>query len=104
MLKESSLFEQLTNRAMEAATQGKWASVAHFYDCRAKAGSFQGIPRDVAKKLMQIDRWIMTRIREVQALTQQQLVEAQQHRRQLEGLKRQWASQSPTQAQYRLSV
>ncbi len=104
MLAENSLFEQLTNKAMEAAVQGKWDTVAQFYDRRAKAGSFDTIPRDVAKKLMQIDQWIMIRIREVQTLTLQQLEEAQQHRRQLEGVNRQWASQSPGQAQYRLSV
>ncbi len=97
-------FEQLTNMAMEEATQGKWDSVAKFYEQRASAGSLEAIPRDIAKKLIQSDQWIMSRIREVQTLTQQQLREAQQHRRQLEGVKRQWASQHPGQPQYRLSV
>ncbi len=99
-----NVFEQLTSMAMEAATQGKWDSVARFYDRRARAGSLDTVPRNVAKKLLQYDQWIMTRIREVQTLTQQQLGEAQQHRRRLEGLKRQWAGQNPVQARHRLSI
>ena len=99
-----NVFEQLTNMAMEAATQGKWDSVAWFYDRRASAGSLDTVPRDVAKKLMQYDQWIMNRIREVQALTQQQLGETQQHRRRLEGLKRQWAGKNLVQARHRLSI
>ncbi len=101
---KEAIFEQLTNKAMEAAIQGKWASVAQFYDRRARTGLFETIPRDVAHKLMKVDQWIMTRIQEVQALTQQQLEEAQQHRRQLEGLKRQWAGHHLVQASHRLSV
>ncbi|MDH3769446.1 MAG: hypothetical protein OET79_00460 [Nitrospirota bacterium] len=99
-----NVFEQLTSMAMEAATQGKWDSVAQFYDRRARAGSLDTVPRDVAKKLMQCDQWIMTRIREVQTLTQQQLGEAQHYRRRLEGLKRQWAGQNLVQARHRLSI
>lgn len=99
-----NVFEQLTNMAMEAATQGKWDSVAQLYDRRTRAGSLHTVPRDVAKKLMQYDQWIMTRIREVQTLTLQQLGEAQQHRRRLEGLKRQWVTHQPAQAQHRLSI
>ena len=99
-----TVFEQLTSRAMEAATQGKWNSVAQFYDRRARAGSLDTVSQDVAKKLMQYDQWIVTRIREVQILTQQQLGEAQQHRRRLEGLKRQWAGQNLVQARHRLSI
>ena len=49
---EITIFEQLTTKAMEAATQGKWASVAHFYDRRANAGSLEALPRNVAKKLI----------------------------------------------------
>lgn len=101
---EITIFEQLTNKAMEAATQGKWDAVAHFYDRRANAGSLEALPRDVAKKLMHIDQWIITRIRDVQTLIQDQLGEAQQHRRRLEGLKRQWGSQSPVHASHRFSV
>ena len=99
-----TVFERLTSMAMEAAIQGKWGSVAQFYDRRARVGSLDTVPRDVAKKLMQYDQWIMTRIREVQTLTQQQLGEAQQHRRRLEGLKRQWAGQNLVQARHRLSI
>ena len=99
-----TVFEQLTNMAMEAAIQGKWGSVAQLYDRRAHAGSLDTVSRDVAKKLMQYDQWIMTRIREVQTLAQQQLGETQQYRRKLEGLKRQWAGQSLVQARHRLSI
>ncbi len=101
---KESKFEQLTNMAMEAATQGKWDSVAYFYEQRAHAGSFEAIPADVAKKLMHIDQWIINRIRDVQTLIQDQLGEAQQYRRRLEGLKRQWGSQSPVQGSHRFSV
>lgn len=99
-----NVFEQLTRMAMEAATQGKWDSVAQIYDRRASVGSLDTIPKDVVKKLMQNDKWIMNRIREVQALTQQQLGEVQQYRRRLEGLKRQWAGQNLVQARHRLSI
>ena len=99
-----NVFEQLTSMAMEAAIQGKWDSVAQFYDRRARVGSLDTVPRNVAKKLMQYDQWIMSRIREVQTLTQQQLGEVQQHRRRLDGLKRQWANHSPVQARHRLSI
>ena len=98
------LLEQLTNQAMEAATQGRWDSVAHFYDRRARTGLLDNASRDVAKKLMHRDQWIMTRIREVQALTEQRLGEAQDHRRKLASLKRQWAGQSLVQARHRLSI
>jgi hypothetical protein len=98
------VFEELTNMAMEAAAQGKWDSVAQFYDRRARAGTLDIVSRPVAEKIMQCDQWIMTRIREVQILTQQQLDEAQQHRRRLEGLKRQWAGQNLVQARHRLSI
>lgn len=98
------VFEELTSMAMEAAAQGKWDSVAQFYDRRARAGTLDTVSRSVAEKLMQCDQWIMTRIREVQILTQQQLDEAQQHRRKLKGIKRQWAGQNLVQARHRLSI
>ncbi len=101
---EKTLFEQLTNKAMEAAIQGKWDSVAHFYDRRAKAGSLEAVPRDVARLLIKSDEWIITRIRDVQTLIHDQLGESQEHRRRLDGLKRQWGSQSPVQTSHRLSV
>ena len=104
VIEEEKIFEELTSMAMEAAAQGKWDSVAQFYDRRARAGSFDVVSREVAKKLFQCDEWIMARIREVQILTQQQLGEAQQHRRKLEGLKRQWAGQNLVQSRHRLSI
>ena len=102
--KEDNVFEQITKMAIEAAIQGKWGTVAQYYEQRARAGSFDTIPVDVAKKLMQADQWIMSRIREVQVLTQQQIGAAQQNRRELEGVKRQWAGQTLGQARYRLSI
>ena len=94
----------LTDMALEAARLGKWESVAEVYDRRARIGALDSIPREVAMKLMQYDQWIMTRIREVQSLVQHQLREAEQHRRSLEGLKRQWVTTQPAQAQHRLSI
>ncbi len=98
------ILEQLTQNAKEAAAQGAWDSVAQFYDSRARAGSLDKVSRDVADTLMQYDQWVMTRIREVQTLIQQQLEEAQQHRRKLQGVKRQWVGQNPAQARHRLSI
>ena len=101
---EEHCLTQLTHKAMEAAAQGKWDSVAQIYDRRAHAGSLSNVSEGIAKKLIQSDEWIMTRIREVQTLTQQQLGDVQQQRRSLEGLKRQWASHGLTQARHRLSI
>jgi len=101
---EANAFEQLTSMAMEAAKQGKWDSVAQFYDRRARVGTFDTLPKDIVKKLIQCDQWIITRIREVQALTKQQLGEAQKHRRRLLGLKRQWAGQNLEQSRHLLSI
>jgi len=101
---EEDALEQLTSMAMEAATQGKWDFVAQFYDRRARIGTLGSVSKEVAIKLMQYDQWIMARILEVQTLVQQQLGEAQQHRRSLEGLKRQWVTHQPVQAQHRLSI
>lgn len=50
------------------------------------------------------DQWMMTRIREVQALTQQHLEEAQDHRRRLETLKRQWVGKNAVESRHRLSI
>lgn len=96
--------ERLTQKAKEAAEQGQWGTVAQFYASRARAGSLDKVSRDVAETLMQYDQWVMARIREVQSLIQQQLGEAQQHRRKLDGVKRQWASQNLVQARHRLSI
>lgn len=104
MDEKERMLEQLTNLAMEAATQGRWDSVAQLYDRRAQTGFLGNVSQDVANKLVQLDRWIMARIREVQALAKQQLGESQQHLRQLEGLKRRWAGQDLSQTRHRLSI
>ncbi len=104
MDEKERVLEQLTGKAMEAATQGKWDSVAQFYDRRAQTGFLTHVSQEFANKLMQVDIWVITRIREVQTLTQQLLEEAQQHRRKLDGVKRQWAGQNLVQAQHRLSI
>jgi len=101
---EEELVEQLTRKAFEAAAQGKWSDVVQLYDQRARAGLLEGISPDVAKQLIKYDQWMIVRIREVQALTQQNLGETQEHRRQLEALKRQWVDHSTVQDQHRLSI
>ena len=101
---DNGLLEQLTREAFDAAMQGKWDHVAQFYDRRARSGLLEGVSSSVAKKLLQYDQWIMTRIREVQALTQQQIGEAQDHRRRLETLKRQWIGSNNFQIRHRLSI
>ncbi len=104
MDEKERVLEQLTSMAMEAATQGRWHSVTQLYDRRAQTGFLGNVSQDVANKLIHIDQWIMNRIREVQTLAQQQLGESQQHRRRLEGLKRQWAGQDLDQTRHRLSI
>ncbi|MEX0830884.1 MAG: hypothetical protein WD032_11630 [Nitrospirales bacterium] len=104
LIEEEGVLERLTGMAMEAATQGKWDSVSQLYDRRARIGGLGSVSQKVATKLIQHDQWILTRIREVQTLIQHQLREAQQHRRSLEGLKRQWVTHQPPQIQYRLTI
>ena len=105
MTETEKLYEHLTQKAMEAAAEGKWGQVVQCYDQRMSAGLQEKISPNVAKKLMPKDQWLMTRIREVQALTQQHLEEAQYHRRRLSGFKRQWVGDHTTvQARHRLSI
>ena len=101
---DENSFELLTCLAMEAAIQGKWDSVAQLYDRRAKVGDLHSVSHEVATKLLQYDQWIMTRIQDVKILVQHELRETQQHRRSLEGLKRQWVPLQPDHALHRLSI
>jgi tRNA A37 N6-isopentenylltransferase MiaA len=98
------LLEHLTQEAMDAATEGKWDQVAQFYERRASGELLQNVSPDVARKLIPYDQWMMTRIREVQALTQQHLNEAQDHRRRLETLKRQWIGNQAVQGRHLMSI
>ncbi|MDH5562925.1 MAG: hypothetical protein OEY91_04780 [Nitrospirota bacterium] len=104
MTHEEELLEQLTRKAFEAAGQGKWNDVIQLYEQRIRAGFPEGLSPDVAKQLITYDQWMVTRIREVQALTQQDLVETRGHRRQLELLNRQWVDQHTIHPQHRLSI
>ena len=104
MTEGEKLFGELTRKAIKAASAGQWSDVIQLYDQRAQAGLLDGLSPQVAKQLMQYDQWMITRIQEVQALTQQHIGEAQDHRRKLEALKRQWASHTPPQARHRLSI
>ena len=104
MTEREKLLGQLTHKAFQAASHGKWSEVIQLYDQRARAGLLENVSPHVAKQLMKYDQWMMTRIQEVQALTQQHLGEAQDHRRKLESVKRQWAGPNTVQARHRLSV
>lgn len=104
MTEGEKLLGQLTHEAFQAASHGKWSEVVQLYDRRARAGLLENVSPHVAKQLMKYDQWMMTRIQEVQALTQQHLGEAQDHRRKLESIKRQWAGPNTVQARHRLSV
>ena len=99
-----SAVERLTREAIDAATEGKWEQVAQLYEHRASSGILEKVSPDLAKKLIPLDRWMMARIREVQALTQLHLEEAQDHRRRLETLKRQWIGSNNFQIRHRLSI
>ncbi len=98
------LLEQLTRKAFESAMHGKWSEVIQLYDRRTRTGLLETISPNVAKRLMKYDQWMMTRIQEVQALTRKHLGQAQEHRRRLESLKRQWVGPNTVQAQHRLSI
>ncbi len=98
------LLEQWTREAVDAAKHGRWDQVVQLYDRRKKSGILEKVSSKVAQKLIPYDRWMMTRIREVQALTQQHLGEAQNHRRKLEALKRRWVGNTDLQVRYRLSI
>ena len=104
MTEGEKLLEQLTRKAFESAVHGKWSDVLRLYDQRACAGWLDDVSPDVAKQLMKYDQWVMTRIQEVQGLTQQHLGEAQDHRRKLESLKRQWVGSNTGQARHLLSI
>jgi hypothetical protein len=104
MTEREKNLEQLTRKAFRAASDGKWSEVIQFYDQRGRTGWLDDVSPDVAKQLMKYDRWMMTRVQEVQALTQQHLGEAQDHRRRLESLKRQWVGPNTGQARHRLSI
>jgi len=101
---DNGLLEQLTREAVDAASEGKWDQVAQLYEHRTRSGLLEKVSPDLAKKLLPSDQWIMSRIREVQALTQQQLREAQDHRRKFETLKRQWVGSNTVQTRHRSSV
>ena len=96
--------DQLTRKACKAASLGNWSEVIQLYDQRACAGWLDDVSPHVAGQLMKFDQWVMTRIQEVQALTLQQLGEAQDSRRKLESVKRQWVGQNADQTQHRLSI
>jgi hypothetical protein len=104
MTEVEKLFEQLTRKAYKAACAGQWSDVIQLYAQRAQAGFPGDLSPDVAKQFTQYDQWMITRIQEVQALTQQQIGEVQDHRRKLETFKRQWSTHAPDQARHRLSI
>ncbi len=104
VLESDQVVEALTQKAVTAAETGQWDQVVKFYEERENSGHLAKVSPEVAKKLIKCDQWVMTRIREVQALTKQALGEAQEHRRRLEGVKRQWLSQQTTQTHHRLSI
>ncbi len=98
------LLQHMTREAVDAAIHGMWDKVAEIYDRRASSGLLEGASAEIVKKIIQDDQWVMTRIREVQALTQQNLEVAQNHRRHLETLKRQWVGRGTSQAFHRVSI
>ena len=98
------LLEQLTREALEAAKEGKWDQVANLYDRRASGGQLEQASPEIARKLVKWDQWLIARTREVQAATQQNLVEVQDRRRKLDILKRQWGGTASVQARHLLSV
>ncbi len=101
---EEQTLVDLTCKAREAAVTGQWDLVIDYYTQRGASGFLKDVSPKVAKELVTNDKWMMTRIREVQALTQQNLGAVQDHRRKLDGLKRQWVAHQTGPIQHRLSI
>ncbi len=101
---EEQTLVDLTYKAREAAVAGQWALVIDYYAQRGALGFLKDVSPKVANELVTNDKWMMTRIREVQALTQQNLGAIQDHRRKLDGLKRQWVAHQAVPIQHRLSI
>jgi hypothetical protein len=98
------LLEQLTQKAIEAALDGKWDQVIALYDRRVSQGELKSISPGITRTLVQSDQWLVARVREAQAAIQQNLLDIQDQRRKLEVLKRQWGGNSIAQARHLLTI
>lgn len=98
------LLEQLTQDAINAARVGQWDQVIALYDQRMAQLQIDHLSPGLTQTLLRLDQWLITRVQEVQAATQQNLFEIQDQRRKLEILKRQWGGHSTAQARHLLTI
>jgi hypothetical protein len=96
----NSLFEQLTQDAIKAAREGKWDQVIALYNRRISQGQLKHLSPEMSCKILKLDQWLVTRVREAQLAIQENLFEIQDKRRKLEILKRQWGGTSTAEARH----
>ena len=82
--------ERLTRKAFQASQEGRWDVVARCYTERQTIGHLKSLSPGLAQKLIELDKWVISRIHEVQAAIQHDLNSLQHQRRQLDHLKQQW--------------
>ncbi len=104
MGKIDHLVEQLTQDAIEAARHGQWEQVIALYDQRLSQGPQQSLSIDTIQVLMESDRWLIARVKEVQAAMNQHLNDIQDQRRKLDVLKRKWGENSTTPVRHLLTI
>ena len=98
------LLERLTQDTMKAARDGKWDQVIALYDRRISQGQVEEISPGTTQALVELDKWLITRVQEAQAAIQQNLLEIQDQRRKLDFLKRQWTGNPNAQARHLLTI
>ncbi|GJL59358.1 MAG: hypothetical protein NPIRA03_22150 [Nitrospirales bacterium] len=98
------LVERLTQDAMEAARHGQWDQVIALYDQRLSQGLQPSLSLHSIQVLMESDRWLITRVQEVQEAINQHLNDIQEYRRRLGILKRQWAGHQTGTVRHLLTI
>ncbi len=95
---------QLTQDALEAARNGQWDQVIALYNHGLSQKSFKDVSPESIQSIVEWNQWLIARVQEARAAIQQNLIDIQDQRRQLEVLKRQWGANSPSQARHLLTV
>jgi len=85
--------DQLTQGALKAAKKGRWDQVIACYARRSQEGSLEQVSPETAKKLLACDQWMVERVRGVHEALRQQILDVQDQRRKLLGVKRQYGIQ-----------
>ena len=91
--KGDQFVEQLTQEALDAAQKGRWDQVIACYARRTQHGSLKEVSPETAKKLLACDQWMVERVNGVHGALRQQILDVQDQRRKLVGVKRQYGIQ-----------